>query len=228
MTASTLTPPDAPARAAAARAGALWWVTLLFALPIVGYALAYVALGERMYPPNLLESFRARPWGIYPHALFGSVALLTGTLQFNRRLLVRRRPLHRTLGKVYVVSCLVVGGAGLYMSFHAIEGPVTRYGFGALALATLGTTLQAYRAIRAGRIAVHREWMIRSLALIFAAVTLRIELPLLIAWFQGDFAPAYRVVAWLCWVPNLLWAEVAIRVTRRGGQALVQSLRTPA
>jgi hypothetical protein len=47
--------------------------------------------------------------------------------------------------------------------------------------------------------------MLVSYSLIFAAVTLRIELPLLIIAF-GDFTPAYRVVAWLSWVPNLLWA----------------------
>jgi hypothetical protein len=36
-------------------------------------------------------------------------------------------------------------------------------------------------------------------------VTLRIELPILIMAF-GDFTPAYQVIAWLSWVPNLLWA----------------------
>ena len=52
--------------------------------------------------------------------------------------------------------------------------------------------------------------MLRSYALVFAAVTLRIELPLLTMAF-GDFTPAYQVVAWLCWVPNALWAEWYIR-----------------
>jgi len=56
--------------------------------------------------------------------------------------------------------------------------------------------------------------MIRSYALLFAAVTLRIELPLLIMAF-GEFTPAYQVVSWLCWVPNALWAERYIRWTRQ-------------
>ena len=55
--------------------------------------------------------------------------------------------------------------------------------------------------------------MIRSYAMILAAVTLRIELPLLAMWLQG-FAPAYRIVAWSCWVPNLLVAEWIARRTR--------------
>jgi hypothetical protein len=45
-------------------------------------------------------------------------------------------------------------------------------------------------------------------------VTLRIELPLLAMAF-GDFLPGYRAVAWLCWVPNALWAEWYVRRTAR-------------
>jgi hypothetical protein len=48
--------------------------------------------------------------------------------------------------------------------------------------------------------------MIRSYALTFAAVTLRIWLPLGQV-LHFDFVEAYRVIAWLCWVPNLLAAE---------------------
>jgi hypothetical protein len=53
--------------------------------------------------------------------------------------------------------------------------------------------------------------MLRSYALIFAAVTLRIWLPLLIMAYGGQFLPAYRWVAWISWVPNALFAEWTIR-----------------
>ncbi|HJU67175.1 MAG TPA: DUF2306 domain-containing protein [Gemmatimonadaceae bacterium] len=182
-----------------------WWLVTLLAVPIVGYALAYVIVGAPLYPPNLSASFLARPWGIYPHALFGSLALGIGALQFNRWLLIRHRALHRALGTMYVVCCAFVGLAGLYMSIYAFGGPVSHLGFGTLAVLLLWATMRAYLAARARTIAVHRRWMLVSYALIFAAVTLRIELPLLIMAF-GDFTPAYRVVAWVSWVPNLLWA----------------------
>jgi hypothetical protein len=55
--------------------------------------------------------------------------------------------------------------------------------------------------------------MLRRYALIFGAVTLRIWLPLLIAAYGGQFIPAYRWVAWLSWVPNVLFVEWT---TRRG------------
>jgi len=48
--------------------------------------------------------------------------------------------------------------------------------------------------------------MTRSYALTFAAVTLRIYLPL--SQVAGiPFEPAYQTIAWLCWVPNLIVAE---------------------
>jgi hypothetical protein len=53
--------------------------------------------------------------------------------------------------------------------------------------------------------------MIRSYALTFAAVTLRIWLPLFQNGFGMEFISAYVIIAWLCWVPNLLWAEWYVR-----------------
>ena len=125
-------------------------VVLLFAVPIVGYALAYVILGERVYPSNLAASFLARPWGIYPHALFGSLALGLGALQFNRWLIIRHRPVHRVVGTVYVIAATVVGLAGLYMSVYSFGGLVTHIGFGTLAVLLLWTTARAYFAARYG------------------------------------------------------------------------------
>jgi hypothetical protein len=51
--------------------------------------------------------------------------------------------------------------------------------------------------------------MIRSFALTFAAVTLRLYLPFPMIW-GFEFIEGYRIIAWLCWVPNLLIAELWI------------------
>ena len=55
------------------------------------------------------ESFTARPRGIYPHALFGGIALAVGSFQYRRKPLARRRALHRNVGKVYVIAALLCG-----------------------------------------------------------------------------------------------------------------------
>jgi hypothetical protein len=74
----------------------------------------------------------------------------------------------------------------------------------------VATTFTALRKIMAKDIQAHKAWMLRSYALTFAAVTLRIWLAPLVLLF-GDFEAGYRVVAWLYWVPNLLVIEAVIR-----------------
>lgn len=193
------------------RTAALWWLVLVFALLIALYGYAYVALGSKMYPPNLARSFVARPWGIYPHAFFGATSLLLGALQFNRGLLRGSRRRHRGIGIAYVVSATLTGVAGLYMAAYSYGGWTTHLGFGGLAATLLFCTARAYAFARRRDFVAHREWMLRSYSLIFGAVTLRIWLPLLIIAFGGEFDPAYRAVAWLSWVPNILWAEWYVR-----------------
>ena len=214
--------PPTPARE---RVPVVWWLVVILASLVALYAFAYVALGDRMYPPNLKTSFVARPWGIYTHALFGGVAMLLGPFQLNRRFLRRNRARHRALGLAYIASATLVGAAGLYMSAYSYGGWVTHLGFGMLAVLLLATTWRAYAAARGRDFVTHREWMLRSYSLIFGAVTLRIWLPILIASF-GDFDPAYAIVAWISWVPNIMWAEWYVRRSRVREAPRVRELAT--
>jgi hypothetical protein len=55
--------------------------------------------------------------------------------------------------------------------------------------------------------AAHRRWIIRSFALTLAAVTLRLYVPIAVM-LPVQFEDAYRAISFLCWVPNLLVAEL--------------------
>ena len=93
------------------------------------------------------------------------------------------------------------------MATHATGGLWARLGFGLLALAWLYSGVRAYLAARGGAFVVHRRWMVRNFSLTLAAVTLRLYLPsALVAGVA--FEQAYPVIAWLCWVPNLILAEM--------------------
>ena len=55
--------------------------------------------------------------------------------------------------------------------------------------------------------------MVRSFAMTFGAVTLRLYLP--IAPIMGyDFMAAYVAISWLAWVPNLMVAELYLNWSR--------------
>ncbi|RRB04382.1 DUF2306 domain-containing protein [Larkinella rosea] len=143
----------------------------------------------------------------FTHVGLGAIALSLGPFQFSTKLRRRRVKLHRFLGKIYVFSILV-GSVGAFGSaWFASTGWVAALGFGCLAVTWFYTTFRAYRAIRRGQTRSHQQWMFRSYATTLAAVTLRLILPLELAVFQLPFAMAYPIVAWLCWVPNLLFVE---------------------
>lgn len=84
-----------------------------------------------------------------------------------------------------------------------------------LATAWFYTTLRAYGAIRAKKLKAHEQWMYRSYAVTLSAVTLRIMLPAEMAVPGLLFSTAYPIVAWACWVPNLVVVEGWIRSWQR-------------
>jgi len=176
---------------------------------VAGYA-AFVygvlPLGSLVHP-DMKANFLAHSGGIYTHAFASILALVIGPFQFTERLRNKHKNLHRWMGRIYLAVGVLVGGlAGLYMAQYAYGGPLARLGFAALALTWLYTGVRAYFAIRLGAIDEHRKWMVRNFSLTLAAVTLRIYLPLSMA--AGiDFSTAYAVIAWLCWLPNLAFAE---------------------
>jgi uncharacterized membrane protein len=187
---------------------------LFLAISISLYPLAYLLSDMQgllsSKSPNLLSN---RLWwaGFYTHIILGGVALLSGCTQFLPKLRQKYLGLHRSLGKIYVVSVALSGTAGLGIAFAGSGGLFAQSGFGVLAILWLYTTSQAYRVIRRKEIRLHQQWMIRSYALCFAAVTLRIWLPLFTVGLGLPFDTAYPIIAWLCWVPNLTLAEVWIR-----------------
>lgn len=100
------------------------------------------------------------------------------------------------------------------MSAFAFGALTAKLGFACLALFWIYTGLQAFLAIRQGSVAEHRKWMIRNFSLTFAAVTLRIYIPS--SMIAGvPFEAAHPVIAWLCWVPNLMVSEMAFNRTNR-------------
>lgn len=141
------------------------------------------------------------------HIIGSSVAIVTGPAQFVAALRTRFPKWHRRVGYSYFVGVAVGGVAGLYSATVSMGGLAAHAGFFLLGVLWLATAVFALAAIRQRRIVLHREWMVRCYALTFAAVTLRLWLPLLTA-ATGSFDEAYQTVAWLCWVPNLIVAEI--------------------
>jgi uncharacterized membrane protein len=182
-----------------------WGVMTVLALFIGLYAIALLFV-PAMRAPFLRDRFIVMPVATFLHLAGAAVALAVGPFQLNARLRNRFLGAHRWMGRSYVAGVLLGGFGALTMATIAQAGLPARVGFGLLAVLWLTATGMAYRHIRAGNQPAHRRWMIRSYALTFAAVTLRIYVPLSQV-YGIPFEPAYQTIAWLCWVPNLIVAE---------------------
>ncbi|GAA6208174.1 hypothetical protein NBRC116601_14670 [Cognatishimia sp. WU-CL00825] len=158
---------------------------------------------------HMLYHALERPLSFYLHVGFAPVALAILPFQFWSDLRMRRPFIHRWLGRLYAVAILLSGTGGLVMALGTQAGQVAAWGFGLLAVIWLCVTANAVWFATQGQFAQHRVWMMRSAALTFAAVTLRLYLPFLAMSF--GFETGYSLVSWLCWVPNLLIIEWIIR-----------------
>lgn len=209
MTAADVSTPAAPVRSStAARVG--WVIMTFFALGVGGYAVALVASGFRLLPAEIAANRFPTPLALRVHIAASGLALLIGPLQLAGALRARHPRVHRWLGRGYLVACLVGGSAGGAIALFSTSGPVAGAGFLGLAVCWLAATVLGVAAIRAGDVGRHRRWMIRSFALTYAAVTLRIYLPVA-AGLGLEFAEVYPAIAWVCWLPNLVVAQLIIR-----------------
>jgi len=143
--------------------------------------------------------------GFYTHITMGGLALLIGWIQFNEKIREKKLKLHRRIGSLYVIAALLSSSAAIYIAWYATGGIIASLGFIFLGVIWFYTTLSAYVEIRNKQIINHQRMMTYSYAACFAAVTLRIYLPFLTLLFH-DFTKAYLVVAWLCWIPNIIVA----------------------
>ncbi len=107
------------------------------------------------------------------HIVAGSLALLVGPMQFWSGFRDRHRKWHRRLGKIYL-TCVAIGSpTALYVAWISYGGLPTHISFTLLALVWGGTTLMAYRRIRARNWRSHREWMIRSYSCVLGILAMR-------------------------------------------------------
>ena len=160
-------------------------------------------------PPNIAANGFRNPW-LLIHVAGAVTALLLGPAQFFPSLRARYPRQHRWTGRAYVLGCTAGGFSGLALAFGTSTGSVSTAGFGALAVAWLVTTLLGWQRAVQRRFDSHQAWMIRSFALTLAAVTLRLYLPIAAVLPVSEEA-SYQAISFLCWVPNLLFAELYLR-----------------
>ena len=121
----------------------------------------------------------------------------------------------RSIGKIYVASILVIGApTGLYMAFFANGGAYASFGFIIMSILWFYTTWMGLITIIKKQILQHQQWMIRSYAVTFSAVTLRLWVPFLSIACNWEHEEVVVITAWISWLFNLIAAELIIYFTK--------------
>ncbi|MGZ6039710.1 MAG: DUF2306 domain-containing protein, partial [Phenylobacterium sp.] len=146
----------------------LWWIGAVSSVLIALISYRYF-VPSIPAPPSIIGNEMAHPW-LWVHAGLGATSLLLGPWQFLPRLRLKRPRIHRWIGRIYIFCAIVGGIAGLLLASGSTAGPIARAGFGLLAIVSVGLAANGLRLAMTGRYAEHREWMVRSFAVIFGAV----------------------------------------------------------
>jgi uncharacterized membrane protein YozB (DUF420 family) len=181
----------------------------IIAIVWVAYAIPpYLSLDpDQARIPGLRDSLPLHYPLLWAHVMFGSVAMLTASVQIWPWLRQHHLAVHRNNGRVYVFAGVLPAGlTAVAITPFSFAPP----GNAVAAVLWLAVTLVGYRMIRKRRYAEHRRWMTYSFALTFSILWGRLMffvLPRLPTWDEGHVPLVLETATWLGWVVNLLIAQ---------------------
>jgi hypothetical protein len=158
------------------------------------------------------------------HRLGGALLLTAGLAQFSTDLRRRRPKLHRWSGYLYVVLAISAGCSGAYMGvrspFGGVAEAIPSVVFGALLVVF---TLVALAHARKHRFEVHREWMVRSYALVLGPMAIRAIY--VVVWFASGI-DEHQVIGFSFWAGWLsCWGAAEWWIAQR--KRRLQARRSP-
>jgi uncharacterized membrane protein YozB (DUF420 family) len=120
------------------------------------------------------------------------------------------------MGKFYVVVVLFFAApSGFFIGLFANGGFYSKLSFIILSILWFWFTLKAFIAIKMRQVITHKAFMLRSFALAFSAITLRLWKVILVYLFHPSPMDVYQIIAWLGWIPNVMLIEFIIFKQKR-------------
>jgi uncharacterized membrane protein len=191
---------------------ALWIVLGLTTLFVFITSEVFLVADYPMYHRYRLQVIADRDL-LIPHVICGTIALLSGPIQFSSRFRLRHVKIHRILGRAYVISVFI----GAFTGIALAAGRPGLPGTAMQAAAWIVCTTAAFITARNRQITQHRQWMARSYAVTFTFVSSRV----LNLWprywshlgdaFSAVGVIAFTLVSLLAVDLGLTWRELTTR-----------------
>ncbi len=210
-------------------------IIILLIVMLSAYAMGSIAFPYLLPPfPTDIDFLAQKPdWllgkkhymiAFYIHISSSVLVLAAGLTQFSKTLMFKYPKWHRNIGKFYVFTVLFLSGpSGLVMAFYGSGGAAAQWAFVLQALGWWFFTYMAYVTILKKDLVKHGEYMLRSYAMAFSAITLRAGTYVVSlykmqyhircpdeAWSMLCYPNFYVLEAWLSWVLNIMMVELLI------------------
>jgi uncharacterized membrane protein len=187
-------------------------------LALVGVAASATIYLREPYNPGFLE----HPTIVALHVVLGGLYLALAPLQFVERIRSRHLGYHRRAGRALVAIGLLVGATALFMGLVIpFSGWIERGYVGVFGVYFLFALVKGFVHVRAGRVALHREWMIRAFAIGLSIASQRlifVPVLLVLADPTEEQLRTLSAAAFLAaFVVHASVAEAWVRLTRKRG-----------
>ena len=179
--------------------------------------------GGSSNPAAALDAGFARHAALtFVHILPGALFLGLATVQFVRSFRQKHLRLHRWLGRILVITGLVVGTSALVMSFKMNIGGANETAATTLfAIVFLICLIRAYLFIRRKQVARHREWMIRAYGVGLGVATTRPIVGMFFAFRRLTPHEFFGIAFWLGFTTSFLAAEAWVDYARHRALARI-------
>jgi uncharacterized membrane protein len=194
-------------------------------------ALSYPALDGPAAVAQLDAVFLEKAGRTSMHVLAGLILAIGIPMQMSARLRSWSRPLHRRLGRVLVVIGAVVGVSGFAMLANPVGGMLEVAAIVVFGSAFLFALTKAWVHARRRDIRRHREWMIRTVAIVLGVATTR---PVMGVFFATmpltalEPAQFFGVAFWIGFGATAMAGEWYVRATRRPVTTPVSAPASPS
>lgn len=206
----------------------VWISSFLFGMYILAFYASALYAGDMsrwntVLPRLYEEGNYAATSGIGAHFAAGGIILILGSIQLIESIQGKYPALHRWIGRIYLVACMVAGVGGLLFIIQngTIGGQTMNIGFGLYGILMIICVIETYRHAVARKLERHRAWALRLYALAIGSWLYRIDYGFWVILtdgightktFDGWFD---QLMAFFFYLPNLLIAEIFIRAKRK-------------
>ena len=181
----------------------------------IAVMVAYVLYHNERFliePENpIWQHYEPFKWWLLPHGVFGALVILLAPLQFSDRLRRRYVRTHRILGRLYVAGAILLAPLGAYIQYYT-ERLGSPRSFTVLAVVDavmlMAATAIAFVFAYRRKIALHRQWMVRSYAIALVFIAGRFIMG--VTGWEHLGVEIVQAIIWSCLAMSVLLGDVAI------------------